>query len=128
MTYVDGTRCFVNERIVGLHGRRALRPAPWARRPVISGGDATTDVSMLSDATGARIVLNRNDDEVMCRAYDDPDGRWLVQPMFIRPLPRREEPYPCSTTGALDADGDEVPVRRPDGSVVPDQQDTVFGR
>lgn len=126
MTYVDGKRCFINERIVGITGRQALRPAPYAQRPVITGGDATTDVSMLSDATGARIVLNRNDDEVMCRAYDDPDGRWLVQPMFIQPLPRKEGRYPCSTTGALDADGDEVPVRRPDGTVVPDQRDTVY--
>ncbi|WP_299054859.1 haloacid dehalogenase-like hydrolase [uncultured Nocardioides sp.] len=128
MTYVDGKRCFINKRIAGIDGPRGLRPAPYRLRPVITGGDATTDVSMLSDATGVRITLNRNDDEVMCRAYDDPDGRWLVQPMFIDPLPRKEGRYPCSTTGALDGDGDEVPVRRPDGTVVPDQRDTVFGR
>lgn len=127
MTYVDGKRCFVNKRVLGLDGPRALRAAPRPLRPAIAGGDATTDVTMVGDATEAHVVLNRNDEEIMCRAYDDADGRWLVNPMFIQPLPRRSEPYPCSTTAATDADGDPVPVRRPDGSIVPDQRDTVHG-
>jgi hypothetical protein len=125
MTYVDGKRCFINERIVGVHGPRALMPLRWDLRPVLTGGDATTDVSMLKDATGAHVVLNRNSEELMCVAYDDADGRWAVNPMFIQPLPRRAEPYACSTTAYVDAHGHEGPVRRADGSVIPDQEDTV---
>ena len=60
---------------------------------------------MVSDATLAHVVLNRTADEVMCRAYDDADGRWLVTPMFIEPLPRMPGRYPCSTEGAERSDG-----------------------
>lgn len=127
MTYVDGKRCFVNKRVLGVKGPRALQPMPRALRPVVAGGDATTDVSMLMDATGVHVVLNRNGEELMCVAYDDADGRWAVNPMFLQPLPRRAEPYPCSTTAYTTAAGDPAPVRRRDGSVIPDRQDTVFG-
>lgn len=128
MTYVDGKRCFINKRVLGVRGPRALRPMPPAQRPVLAGGDATTDVSMLKDATGVHVVLNRNGEELMCVAYDDADGRWAINPMFIRPLPRLPQPYPCSTTAYTRADGSPAPVRRPDGSVIPDQEDTVFAR
>lgn len=127
MTYIDGKRCFINQQIVGIKGPRALRPAPWMMRPVISGGDADTDISMLRDATGARVVLNRNKNELMCRAYDNEDGRWLINPMFIKPLPQKSGTYPCSTTGYIDANGNPGPVKRSDGSIIPDQKDTIFG-
>lgn len=61
----------------------------------------------------------------MCRAYDDTDGRWVINPMFIEPLPRKTDPYPCSTTAYNAPDGGHTPLLRPDGSVVPDQADTV---
>lgn len=125
MTYVEGKRCWVNQEVLGIEGPAALDVAPAAVRPVIAVGDASTDVSMVSDATLAHVVLNRNSDEVMCRAYDDADGRWLVTPMFIEPLPRMPGRYPCSTEGAERSDGSFGPVRRPDGSVVPDQRDRV---
>lgn len=127
MTYIDGKRCAINEEIVGITGARALRPAPKVLRPTIAGGDATTDVSMLMDATGARVVLNRNKDELMCRAYDNADGKWLVNPMFIQPLPRKSDPYPCATTAFTDANGNPGPVLRANGRVIPDQRDRVFG-
>jgi hypothetical protein len=63
----------------------------------------------------------------MCRAYDDSDGRWIVNPMFIEPKKERTTPYPCATTGYIAADGEAQPVRRADGSVIPDQRDSVFG-
>ncbi|WP_137293339.1 haloacid dehalogenase-like hydrolase [Nocardioides dongxiaopingii] len=129
MTYVDGKRCFINKRVLGMEGPRALRPARRALRPVLAGGDATTDVSMVKDATGVHVVLNRNSAELMCVAYDGDatgDGRWAINPMFIQPLPRLEEPYPCSTTAALGPRGRERPARRDDGTVIPDQEDTVF--
>ncbi len=58
-------------------------------------------------------------------AYDDADGRWLVTPMFIQPLPRMSGRYPCSTEGAERSDGSFGPVRRPGGGAVPDQRDRV---
>ena len=128
MTYIDGKRCFINEIIVGVKGSQALRPVRRALRPTVAGGDATTDVSMVRDATGAHVVLNRNKDELMCHAYDNRDGRWAINPMFIQPLPKKQGLYPCSTTAYVDADGNHGPVRRTNGSIIPDQADTVFGR
>ncbi|MFT4216708.1 MAG: haloacid dehalogenase-like hydrolase [Micropruina sp.] len=127
MTYIDGKRCFINKIILGINGPRALTPMPSRLRPTIAGGDATTDVSMLRDATGAHVVLNRNKDELMCHAYDNADKRWAINPMFIQPLPQKQGLYPCSTTAYVDANGKHGPVRRTDGSIIPDQKDTIFG-
>ena len=52
--------------------------------------------------------------------------QWLVNPMFIEPQPRRQGLYPCSTSAYTAPDGTPGPVRRPDGSVVPDLADTVY--
>ena len=48
-------------------------------------------------------VLDRHRVQLMCNAYANAGGRWLVQPMFIEPMPPQAEPYPCAT--ALDAAG-----------------------
>lgn len=125
--YIDGKRCWINQEIYGVRGAAAWRKQDAAHRPVLAAGDADTDVTFVGDATGAHLAINRNKSELICRAYDDADGRWLVNPMFIEPLPRRPEPYPCSTTAYNEPDGSRGPVRRRDGSVVPDQKDTVYG-
>ncbi|MFJ9965685.1 HAD family hydrolase [Streptomyces avermitilis] len=124
--YIDGKRCWINQEIYGVPGKAAWQRQSRPHRPVIAGGDADTDVTFVGDATGAHLVLNRNKSELMCRAYDDADGHWLINPMFIEPLPHRPAPYPCSTTAYNEPDGGKGPVRREDGSVVPDQEDTVF--
>lgn len=126
MPYIDGKRCFINKEILGI-GRTALEQAPAARRQVLAAGDADTDVTMVRDATGVHIAINRNKPELMCRAYANQDGRWVVNPMFIEPLPRLEDPYPCSTTGFIGPEGEEGPVIGDDGQAIPDQPDTVFG-
>ena len=126
MPYIDGKRCFINQTIKGVKGARGLSPLPASQRPVLSAGDATTDVSMVRDAVGVHVVLNRNKDELMCHAYDNADGRWAINPMFIEPLPRMEGTYPCSKTAYTDAHGNPGPARRTDGSIIPDQEDTVF--
>ncbi|WP_345461347.1 haloacid dehalogenase-like hydrolase [Nocardioides marinquilinus] len=130
MPYVQGKRCWVNQEILGIQGKAALRLAPKRLRPVIAGGDASTDVVMVRDATRAHIVLNRNSNEIMCRAFFrgryGADGKWLVTPMFIDPLPKLDGRYPCSTEGAEQRDGSFGPVRRR-GGVVPDQPDRVHG-
>jgi phosphoglycolate phosphatase-like HAD superfamily hydrolase len=123
--YIDGKRCWINQEIYGVEGAAAWERQDRRHRPALAGGDADTDVTFVGDATGAHLVLNRNKSEVMCRAYDDADGRWLVNPMFLDPLPAKPEPYPCSTSAYNEPDGGRGPVLRDDGSVVPDQEDTA---
>ncbi|MEV8018688.1 haloacid dehalogenase-like hydrolase [Streptomyces sp. NPDC086554] len=124
--YIDGKRCWINQEIYGVKGKSAWDKQDWSHRIALGGGDADTDVTFVGDATGAHLVLNRNKSEFMCRAYDNADGRWVVNPMFIEPLPRKTDPYPCSTAAYNEHDGSKGPVLREDGSVVPDQADSVF--
>ncbi|MFD9907709.1 haloacid dehalogenase-like hydrolase [Streptomyces sp. NPDC059063] len=124
--YIDGKRCFINQEIYGIHGKKAWDKQRWSKRIAIGGGDADTDVTFVGDATGAHLVLNRNKGEFMCRAYDNADGRWVVNPMFIEPLPQKQGTYPCATAAYNEPDGRKGPVLREDGSVVPDQLDTVY--
>ncbi|MER5476455.1 haloacid dehalogenase-like hydrolase [Streptomyces sp. NPDC002734] len=119
--YIEGKRCWINERIYGVRGAAAWERQRPARRPALGAGDADTDVTFVGDATGLRVVLDRHKPEIMCRALDDADGRWLVQPMFLQPLAPPRAPYPCSTTAFTLPDGGEAPVRRDDGTVIPDQ-------
>ncbi|MFE6164701.1 haloacid dehalogenase-like hydrolase [Streptomyces sp. NPDC056486] len=127
ITYIDGKRCWINQEIYGVRGAAAEKVQPASKRQVFAAGDSDTDISFLRDATGLRLVLNRNKNELMCRAYDNGDRRWLVNPMFIEPKGKLAKPYPCATTGYTERDGKEGPVRRADGSVIPDQKDTVHG-
>ncbi|GGU78798.1 putative conserved lipoprotein LppF [Streptomyces albospinus] len=125
--YIDGKRCWINQEIFGIKGAEAWRQQDPAHRIALGGGDATTDVTFVNDATGAHLAINRNKDELMCRGYDNADGRWVVNPMFIDPLPRKSGRYPCATKGYTNTDGAPGPVRRPDGTVVPDQRDRIHG-
>ncbi|MFF1380130.1 haloacid dehalogenase-like hydrolase [Streptomyces sp. NPDC058308] len=124
--YIDGKRCWINQEIFRLKGKKAWDKQDRAHRIALGGGDADTDVTFVGDATGAHLVLNRNKNEVMCRAYDDADGRWIVNPMFIEPLKQMPGRYPCSTSAYNEHNGDKGPVRRADGSVVADQRDSVY--
>ncbi|MFD8148349.1 haloacid dehalogenase-like hydrolase [Streptomyces sp. NPDC059708] len=126
ITYVDGKRCWINKEVFGVRGAAAEKVQPAARRQIFAAGDSDTDVTFLRDATALRLVVNRNKNELMCRAYDNSDGKWIVNPMFIEPKKQKTGPYPCSTTGYTDHDGTPAPVRRADTSIVPDQTDTVF--
>ena len=125
--YIDGKRCAINQEIHGVRGAEAWRRQAPRDRIALGAGDADTDVTFVADATGSRLVLNRRSPEIMCRAYDNADGRWVVNPMFIEPLPPLDDPYPCATDAYTHPDGTSGPVRRTDGSVIPDQQDTAHG-
>ncbi|BBX56742.1 hypothetical protein MSHO_20870 [Mycobacterium shottsii] len=118
----EGKRCRVNEQVFGVAGPAAFDQLPEQRRQSFAAGDSNGDATFLTDATALRLVINRNKIELMCRAYADADGRWLVNPMFIDPLPAHP-PYPCATQGFDDPDGSRAPLRQPDGSVVADQPD-----
>ncbi|MDP7732039.1 MULTISPECIES: haloacid dehalogenase-like hydrolase [Mycobacterium] len=124
MPFNEGKRCRVNQQLLGIRGPAAFEPAPESRRQVFAAGDSDGDATFVSDATALRLALNRNQIELMCRAYSNADGRWLINPTFIDPLPQ-SPPYPCATQGFDQPDGGQAALRGPDGSVVPDQQDRV---
>ncbi|MGH3859125.1 haloacid dehalogenase-like hydrolase [Actinokineospora sp.] len=125
ITYIDGKRCWVNQEIYGVRGAKAFERQAEGKRPVFAAGDSTTDLTFVRDATALRLAINRNKTELMCHAYHDLDGRWIVNPMFIQPKPAQAKPYPCATTGATDAEGSPVPAVDDAGHVIPDQLDTV---
>ncbi|MCF3146723.1 HAD family hydrolase [Streptomyces platensis] len=127
LTYIDGKRCWINQEIFHVKGAKAWQQQGRAHRPAFAAGDADTDVTFVGDATAGHLAINRNKTELMCRAYDNADHRWLVNPMFIEPKKRQADPYPCATKGYTRPDGSLGPVRRPDGSIVPDQQDRIHG-
>lgn len=123
--YIEGKRCRVNEDVFGIKGPAAFEQQPEDKRAAFGAGDSDTDVTFLTDATALRLVLNRNKTELMCTAYDNSDGRWVVNPMFIDPKKKQADPYECTTEGYIEPSGKDAPLHRPDGSVVPDQQDSV---
>ncbi|EMF00107.1 haloacid dehalogenase-like hydrolase [Streptomyces mobaraensis NBRC 13819 = DSM 40847] len=125
LPYMDGKRCMINEHIFGIKGAKAWQQQDFRHRIALGAGDADTDVTFVGDATGAHLAINRNKAELMCRAYDNEDGRWVANPMFIDPMPRKTGTYPCATAGYTRPDGTLAPVRRTDGSVIPDQTDTA---
>ncbi len=123
--YIEGKRCRVNEEVYGITGTAAFEPAPEATRQVFGAGDSDTDITFMTDATGLRLAINRNKTELMCNAYANLDGKWLVNPMFIEPKGKMEGVYPCSTTGWINPDGSMGPLLDEAGNPVPDQEDTA---
>jgi len=127
VTFAEGKRCWINKVVFGDASERAIQQRPAEQgRPFFVAGDADTDVSMFVDAVGMRLVINRNKPEVMCRAYHDADGNWLVNPMFIDALPRAAAPYPCSSTACFGSRGEPLPCLDATGAPIPDQVDEVF--
>ncbi|MRG95797.1 haloacid dehalogenase-like hydrolase [Polyangium spumosum] len=127
ITYIEGKRCWMNKVIYGVSGADAEKPnADPKKRPVFGAGDSDTDISFLHDSTVLKLALNRNKNEIMCNAYANHMGQWLVNPMFIAPNPQKAAPYPCSTTGCKDATGASVACVNEAGEPIPDQMDTVF--
>ena len=63
----------------------------------LKAGDSEGDFFFLKDATEARLVINRNKTELMCHAYANSDGKWLINPMFIHPKPQKTSDYDCHT-------------------------------
>ena len=127
ITYIDGKRCWVNKVIYGDAGPTALDRNPdLTKRPAFAAGDSDTDVSFVQDATAMKLVLNRNKKEIMCNAYRDYGGIWLINPMFIAPKGQLVSGYTCSTTGCKDESGGASPCLDEAGDVIPDQADNVY--
>ena len=126
-THSIGKRCWINKVIYGDATPTAMQLRPAGSRPVFAMGDSDTDAVMVPDATALHLVINRNKPELMCNAYQNLDGRWLINPMFIAPKGPQAAAYPCATTACRDAADRQVPCRDAAGAVIPDQRDTVHG-
>lgn len=122
--YIEGKRCWVNKAIFGDDTAGAV-DRRFDPRQVLAAGDSDTDIEFLRDSR-YKLVLNRNKLEIMCYAYNNEDGTWLVNPMFIQPRAQRTALYPCSTTACKLADGTAAPCFDDAGAAIPDQADTVF--
>jgi len=122
ITFDRGKRCWINKAVFRLPAATQLEKAEVHQRPAFAAGDSDTDLAMVQDATHLKLVINRNKVGLMCNAYASTDGRWLVQPMFVEPLPARAKPYPCST--ARDALG--APLVDEAGKAMPDVAERVF--
>ncbi|MCK6544360.1 haloacid dehalogenase-like hydrolase, partial [Myxococcota bacterium] len=121
ITFDEGKRCWINKVIYHLPAAEQLTSAvDAANRPVFVAGDSDTDIAMLKDATDVKLVINRNKTQIMCNAYANVTGNWLVQPMFIAPRGQKSSPYACSTALAangaaiLDELGHTFPADLPD--------------
>jgi 2-hydroxy-3-keto-5-methylthiopentenyl-1-phosphate phosphatase len=127
ITYIDGKRCWMNKVIYGDTTAKAEEvQQDLAKRPVFGAGDSDTDVSFLKDSTGLKLAINRNKTEIMCNAYANAGGSWLVNPMFIAPRAELAAGYACSTTACKDMGGAKVPCVDENGMTIPDQKDTSF--
>lgn len=127
MTYIDGKRCWINKVIHGdTTGAAEDRIEDASKRHVLGAGDSDTDVSFLQDATALRLVINRNKEELMCNAYANAGGSWLVNPMFIKPKGAFADGYACSKDACSDESGADVACVDENGKAIADQTDTVF--
>ena len=127
ITYIEGKRCWINKAIYGDATATAMNRRDAARRQVFGAGDSDTDIELLKDATKLKLVINRNKKELMCNAYGNAGGTWIVNPMFIEPKGQMMGAYPCSTSACKDAAGKSVACKDEDDKIIPDQMDTVFG-
>jgi hypothetical protein len=127
ITYIEGKRCWVNKIIFGDTGPTAMdRNADPAKRPAFGAGDSDTDVAFLQDSSTLRLAINRNKNEIMCNAYANLGGTWIVNPMFISPKAKLDAGYACSTAACKDEGGASVPCMNEEGASIADQEDTVF--
>jgi phosphoserine phosphatase len=107
ITFDEGKRCWINRAIFHLPENEQLsRATDPMKRPAFAAGDSDTDLAMVQDATTLKLVIDRNKPALMCNAWNNAGDRWLVQPMFIEPLPPRTEPYRCE--GLFDEDGKPI--------------------
>lgn len=127
ITYIEGKRCWLNKVVHGDSTAGALqRNADVNKRALFAAGDSDTDITFLQDATGLKLAINRNKKELMCNAYANAGGKWIVNPMFIQPRAQQTAAYPCSTTACVDAAGASVACLDENGALIPDQADSVF--
>jgi hypothetical protein len=107
ITFDTGKRCWINKTVFReASGAQMGTNADVTKRPVFVAGDSDTDIAMLKDATDLKLVINRNKTQTMCNALANYQGKWIWEPMFIKPKAKKTTPYDCDT--ALDHDGQPI--------------------
>ncbi len=107
INYRFGKRCWLNKEVFEVSDPNLQLSTPG--KQVFSAGDSDTDMPFVQDASGLHLVINRNKKEIMCHAYANEDGKWIINPRFIKPLPQKDpSTYSCAAYN------------------LPDQEDTVF--
>ncbi len=99
ITYRQGKRCWVNKVIFGITDSKEMMDLPG--KATFAAGDSDTDIYFVKDAQ-FKLVINRNKPELMCNAYENRDGNWLVNAMFIEPKGERKQKYSCGKYGIAD--------------------------
>jgi hypothetical protein len=116
ISYKEGKRCWMH-KVIYAQSYKADATAFKAPTPhAFAAGDSDTDIAFVKDATELKLVINRNKTELMCNAYDNYQGKWLVNPMFIQPKGKKTSDYKCSGVYKNSADAN-----------IPDQADLVYG-
>jgi hypothetical protein len=107
ITYRQGKRCWINKEIFMISNKNLQMDKPSAT--VFAAGDSDTDSFFVKDAR-IHLVINRNKTELMCNAYANQDGKWIINPMFIEPKPQKSgnPAYSCSPFGLPDQPIDYV--------------------
>lgn len=98
ITFDTGKRCWINKVIFKVPAAsQAVTNPDLTKRQVFAAGDSDTDIAFLKDATDLKLVINRNKNQVMCNALNNYQGKWIIEPMFISPKPKRMTAYDCPT-------------------------------
>jgi hypothetical protein len=92
ITYRQGKRCWVNKIIFGITDPQEMMN--HSSPTIFAAGDSNTDVFFVKDAR-YHLAINRNKDELMCLALENKGAHWIINPMFIDPLPTRTAEYQC---------------------------------
>lgn len=122
ITYNRGKRCWINKVVFHMPPESQLdRSADMTQRIAFAAGDSDTDVAFLQDATFLKLAINRKKTQIMCNAYSNAGGTWVVQPMFIDPASQGDG-FDCDA--ALDQDGNLIADEN--GDAMADQADLVF--
>ncbi len=99
INYRLGKRCWINKVVFGMQDEKLLEtPSPIE----FAAGDSDTDIFFLRDARALRLAINRNKTELMCHAFANADGKWIVNPMFIEPRAQKASAYECAKYGLPD--------------------------
>ena len=87
----------INKRVFGIPAGAAQLETPT---PIAFGaGDSDTDIFFVRDARHLRLAINRNKKALMCHAYANVDGKWIVNPLFTEPRGQQAAAYDCSAYG-----------------------------
>jgi hypothetical protein len=118
--YIEGKRCWVNKVVFGDDTPHAIERRPDGQRQTFAAGDAESDTAFVGDAA-IHLVIDRHKEMLMCSALRDADGAWIVNPLFLDPMPVRTAAYPCASTSCWTTDGTPAPCTDHAGATIPDQ-------